>query len=464
MPDKIFQTDWLASSPVFYNEKTSRASKNINDVIDWDDIRIHPEGFNNYLEFGYSVFGQTPLENIKFLPHSTRLTISDDGGMKIEKLPDAAEKFIDAETSEEEVLSLISKAVNDWERNVSGEIIIPTSGGLDSRLLNCLVKDKSKIRSFTYGTSANQSLSFETVNAGLLAERLGTKWQRIELENFFDYLGEWDKLFGPSVHAHGMYQMEFYDKIRRLTGNGSAVLSGIIGDAWAGSVNIGPIDSPADLKALGYSHGMNADASASLLESTNGLKEEYFKINAGKLKNEKWRVIEAMRFKITLLSYLFRVPEHYGFKPWSPFLECEIALKMLALPEASKKNRYWQRSYFDRTGVNFEKNIFKDRKNVLNLEMLRKSDLASIDKKVFAGLIKEEYVGWVNSTIANARKNLRRKNFFSWPLSLLYFLPKIHILIANSGIDPYTLKNEENWALCAYQTLKPLENVLFKRK
>jgi len=34
--DIIFETDWLASTPVFYNLKSGRASNNINNVIPLD--------------------------------------------------------------------------------------------------------------------------------------------------------------------------------------------------------------------------------------------------------------------------------------------------------------------------------------------------------------------------------------------------------------------------------------------
>ena len=34
-----FETDWLASKPVFYNEITKKVSYNINDVIDFNNLR-----------------------------------------------------------------------------------------------------------------------------------------------------------------------------------------------------------------------------------------------------------------------------------------------------------------------------------------------------------------------------------------------------------------------------------------
>ena len=69
--DRVWSTDWLASKPVFYNTKTKKVSHNVNDVIDTNDNEFHHSGFNNYLETGDSVFGQTPVINVKFLsPHS----------------------------------------------------------------------------------------------------------------------------------------------------------------------------------------------------------------------------------------------------------------------------------------------------------------------------------------------------------------------------------------------------------
>ena len=54
--EKVFTSDWLNLHPVFYNTKTLDISHNIKDVIDYCDLELDPEGFNNYLDFGYSVF------------------------------------------------------------------------------------------------------------------------------------------------------------------------------------------------------------------------------------------------------------------------------------------------------------------------------------------------------------------------------------------------------------------------
>ncbi|MDD3608051.1 MAG: hypothetical protein PHQ20_04680, partial [Candidatus Moranbacteria bacterium] len=94
MKNKIFKTDWLASRPVFYNEKTLKISYNINDVIDYKNLEFHSEGFNNFLDFGYSVFGQTPIKNVKFLRHSSEIFVKN-GKLKIAKHPDPVIKWFE---------------------------------------------------------------------------------------------------------------------------------------------------------------------------------------------------------------------------------------------------------------------------------------------------------------------------------------------------------------------------------
>lgn len=210
---ETYQTDWLASDPIFYNEKTGAVSKNINEVIDFGNLEFHPEGLNNYLEFGYSVFEQTPIKNIKFLRHSSKLIQYDNGTLGIEYLEDPVIQLLDRSTHEDDILNLLWKTINGWEQSVQGDIVIPTSGGYDSRLLNLLIEDKSRIRSFTYGLSDNQDESFEVVYARQLSKSIGSNCTWITLGNYHNFFDQWDQIYGISTHAHGMYQMEFYTKI-----------------------------------------------------------------------------------------------------------------------------------------------------------------------------------------------------------------------------------------------------------
>ena len=449
---EIFQTDWLASNPVFYHELTGQVSHNINDVIDFANFDFHPEGLNNYLEFGYSVFGQTPIKYVKFLRHSSKLTISRDNKLKIEYLNDPVEDWLGRTSSEDNVFELLSVSVHNWERSVQGEIVIPTSGGYDSRLLNFIVEDKARIRAFTYGISNKQENSFETIYAKFLCKKLGIHWEQIEIGNYHQHLDQWDSLFGISTHAHGMYQLEFYHKILSKVEGNNPLLSGIIGDAWAGSVNISEIVSPLDVLKLGYSHGIKANSKMSCLSSKGELMDEYYLLHKDKLNLSNFRVVESMRFKIILLSYLIRVPKYFGFQPWSPFLISEIALSMLTLPAERRKDRLWQKEVFQKNNLNLEDMGFRvNRHNTLNHQAMRKSPLKPLDAHLLREIIDPTYVEWINRYIP-ARVT-------PWDVFWsIHKIPKVRKVVYIFNLDDRRLK-----AYCAYITLKPLENLIRKR-
>ena len=388
---QVYETDWLASRPIFYNERTGKVSYNINDVIDLADLEFDPEGFNNYLDFGYSVFEQTLIKHVKFLRHSSRLTIHDDGRLEVEYLDDPVEQWLGKTSHEDDVLDRLETTVRRWEESVEGDIIIPTSGGYDSRLLNFLIEDKSRIRSLTYGISENQAESYEVVYAKKLSEVLGTRWEQIELGDFHHYFDDWDRLFGVSTHAHGMYHIEFYRKILAKVGEGRPLLGGIIGDAWAGSVKMLKVNHSGELFILGYTHGLRADPGQSLLKDDGKLREGYFNKMHEKLLHPVRNVVEAMRFKIVLLSYLLIIPETSGFRPWSPFLDPSIALGMATLPPERRKDRLWQCEFFRKHGLDFEAmNLRASHQNTLDWQALRRIPVKPLDTHILRELIKPD--------------------------------------------------------------------------
>ncbi len=95
-------------------------------------------------------------------------------------------------------------------------IILPLSSGYDSRLILAAISEipelKEKLYCFTYGTPG----SVEEVSARLMTNKLGIKWQFIELPCSFlekPFLFEIHDIFGSSMHMHGMYQLEFFTKL-----------------------------------------------------------------------------------------------------------------------------------------------------------------------------------------------------------------------------------------------------------
>ncbi len=449
---KVFETDWLASQPVFYNELTGQVSDNVNNVIDFSNFEFHPEGFNNYLDFGYSVLEQTPIKHVKFLRHSSRLIVDDDGKFEVQYLEDPVKQWIGKTSHEDDVFQVLYTTVQNWEKLVEGEIIIPTSGGYDSRLLNLLIQDKSRIRSFTYGVSQNQAKSFEVVNAKKISEILGTKWEHIVLGDYHRYFDDWDKIFGVSTHAHGMYHIEFYQKILPKIQGNNPLLSGIIGDVWAG-LNINQITSYLEVLILGYNHGLKADSTMSLLKSNQWMIKQYYNYNQDLLKIPIVKVIEAMRFKIILLSYLMTIPKSFGFKPWSPFLIPEIALSMLTLPSKRREKRLWQKEFFQKHGLDLESmNLKASRQNNLNHQAMRFIPVKPLDVNLLREAVLPQYVEWINHYVS--------PKLTLWDLVWsLHKVPKVRKIIYLLN-----MKDKRLQAYSAYLTLKPIENLLHKRQ
>lgn len=456
-----YETDWLASRPVFYNESTNKVSNNINDVIDFANVEFHPEGLNNYLDFGYSVFGQTPVNHVKFLRHSSRLTVHVDGRLEVEHLPDPVEQWMGRTSHEDDVLHHLQTTIQRWEKSVEGEIVVPTSGGYDSRLLNYFIEDKSRIRSFTYGISDDQSASHEVVFARELSELLGTRWEQIELGDYHRYLNDWDRLFGVSTHAHGMYHFEFYTKIRNRLEGESPVLSGVIGDAWAGSVKPLEVNDVSQLSILGYTHGMRADARHSLLKDDAELRSSCFERMHEKIRDPLFNVVEAMRFKMILLSYLIRLPSSLGFHPWSPFLQARIALGMATLPQGRRRDRDWQRDFFAMNGMNLEElGLPVDHHNTLNQVAMDRVPLVPLDDGLLSELVNQQYVQWINRLVC-PRSSFRRRFQRTYP----------RLTRIRGGYRPYQWisawdqkrMSDRLAAYNAYLTLKPVETLLRKR-
>src|ERR1035437_2827551 len=129
----VYESDWLASRPFFYNVKTGAASANINDLIDLENVEFDPEGLKDYLDFGFSVFEHTPVRDVRMLRYSSRLHSGPDG-LRVEHLEGPAYAWLDGKSTVDEVLDLTRAKVDEAVAAARGDVVVPTSGGLDSRL------------------------------------------------------------------------------------------------------------------------------------------------------------------------------------------------------------------------------------------------------------------------------------------------------------------------------------------
>lgn len=445
--------NWVGFGTVFYNEKTGAFSRSIENVIDYANLEIDLTGLAAYLDYGYAVFGRTPVKHVKYLLPNETLQVQD-GKIKITEQEDSIVDAFGKRSREEDVLDMIAEKVNVWAGSFEEDILIPTSGGFDSRLMNIMLREPKRIRAYTYGTSFKQDCSREVVYAQALSERLGTHWQRIDLGKFNSYIPEWYSLYGVSVAASGTYHMEFYERISEMENQRKLyLLSGIIGDAWAGAVAIPEVTTPERYVKLGHTHGMSADAAQAMaIGYQDELVEPLFEKQKELLLMPEYRLLTTMRTKMMMLQFLITLPAHYGFDGYSPFLEKDIAMAMLNLAPERRANRQWQRDFFRKHHLLFEEEKYHyTYQNSLNYYALLHQPLAPLNVSVLREVIRPAYLEWINMMLSNIS---RRERIFQ----TLMHTPKV-----KEGLKLLGFKNRLLQAYFAYITIKPIEIMLLKR-
>ena len=444
----IIENDWLGSIPIFYNKKENIISTLSNLCL--KDKTIHNEGLSNFCEFGYSVFEQTMFKDVRFMRYYSRLIVSENIEIEYKKDPVLDKSFLESSSSEDEAINLMQEYISDIESKIDGDIVLPTSGGYDSRILNYFIKDKARIRSFTYGISKDQSQSDEVIHAKKISEIYNTQWEQIELKEFHKYMDEWAGAYGFSTHLHGMYHIEFYTKIlQKYKFDKPTFLSGIFGDIWAGSVKYKNINSYQDIINLGYTHGMNLDLKFLQLNNDNTIKKQVFLENKGHLQNDKIKAVFTIRMKLMLISYLTQIPEYFAMPVWTPFLNFDIVKATLNISDERRKNRIWQKEFFEKVGLNLEDmNLKSVKSNKLDYEIGQNANLEKIDINLMKNYIDEKRLIELNKILSGMSIFERIKN------QLLY-VRKVGGVLRLLGF-----KNEFLNALHEYYVIKAIEKGL----
>ena len=442
------ENDWLGSIPVFYNSKENIVSTLSNFCL--KDKTIDNDGLSNFCEFGYSVFEQTIFKEVKFMRYYSKLIISDtiDIEYKDDLVLDTS--FIEKPSNEDDAIGLMQEYISNIEDKINGDIVLPTSGGYDSRILNYFVKDKSRIRSFTYGISKDQSQSDEVIHAKKISEIYDTKWEQIELKKFHGYIDKWVEVYGFSTHLHGMYHIEFYTKILEKCGTSKpSFLSGIIGDAWAELDKFKDIEKYQDIINLGYTHGMSLDLKYLTKSSKDKLKKQFFEKHKKYLVNDKIKSVFAMRTKLMLISYLTQIPEYFGMPVWTPFLNFDIVKSTLNISDEKRKNRIWERDFFKKVGLNLEgMNLKSTKSNKLDYEIAQHAKLEKIDVEIMKNYIDVKRLLEINKTLSSITAFEKIRN-------LLLYTPKIGGALKRLGFKHKYLK-----ALYDYYVIKAIEKGL----
>jgi hypothetical protein len=347
----IHETNWLGTNSIFYNLETGITGSRINDVINGDSASLDNNGFVNYLNYGFSVFGTTAIKDVRFTLPNTKLIRTQAGKLELEQVQDPTLSYLGKSTQETEVLEKLELWMTEFHSSCRAQrrdVVLPLSGGLDSRMLAYFSRASNNVHTFSYGTTINQSRCKEVIIGATVAKKANLNWEQIELGKFHNYLTEVNQVYGPTTHAHSMYHFEFYSKIKQRLPKpqNSIVLSGIYGDVWAGSWHFENISNPSNLRELAVTHGMKASRMIIDLDNEATPQEEkFFEENKELLRDPLFRVITAARFKAILLRHLLDTPAALGFQTASPFLDLDTAIGMLTIKPDRRVNRQWQTDF-----------------------------------------------------------------------------------------------------------------------
>lgn len=446
----IGENGWLGTRPIFYHEKTGAASEDIHSVIDLRTLEFDADGLRDYLDFGYCVFGRTPIRHVRYAAHCTRLLRDSAGGIHEERRPDPTLPWDAIKTQPVDVIDQLRSAVRRWERTTEKGIVLPLSGGFDSRFLASFLEHSTPVRAFTYGISDDPERSTEVTIARQVAQRLKIRWEQIQFRNFHVYLDPWDDLFGPATHAHGMYHFDFFSQIAERLGGPFPLLSGVVGDAWAGSIAPVAISSAADLSSLGYTHGLHARQLVPHIHGDGRWRTLFWQHNRDKLTHPKFQIVEIIRLKMMLLRYLLRLPVALGFEPWSPFTDCAFSMSMVCLPEELRRDRKWQRDYFEASGLNPSDHT-GSRQNSLDLRTTERFPPPPLDVSRLAELFDRRAIDAINRVVCR-------------PSCIEHFGGWMQTFPRGAGVArKLRMSNPIASAYAAYLTLRPLDQLLARR-
>jgi len=467
MSEVVYEAPWLELEPMFYNVRTGAVDRDVSAVIDLPEVEIDPEGLSYYLDVGYSILGRTPVRGVRFVDAGMRLVRDEDGRLSVEPGPDARMSLEPGVSTVADVLELMRDAVADVVDDGDTPIVVPTSGGKDSTILNVMLRElgvTDRVRAFSFGTSDEQTSSTEVVRARRVAREVGVPWEHVELGEQHRFMDTWYDWFGPVVEAHGMYQIEFYRKVRGrlgpdVMGKRPLVLSGALGDWMAGTDPLSgtltrPWERPEDVVPFFTHLPERATSEASRLPFTREAAHEFFEANRA-IGEDPWRrSLERARRRTMLLRYLLQVPRKLGFAAAAPLIDRRLATTTLRLPLELRYEWRWERAFLAELGLGPDGEADGDPMNTLDVQALHRVPLRPLDVDVLRECIRPDYVRWVNRNVGR----LGRIWEAYWRLEWKRGFRRASEWLRNRGVESRQLP-----AYYAYLILWPLERLLRAR-
>jgi len=379
--------DRVRSIPLFYGQRGNDFF--LSDSAEWirqqvGNTEIDPLAREEFLLTGYVTGLDTLFLDVKQLQAGEALSVQDDGeklNVKTIRYYQYIHKY-DAQNklSMEELMEkhdqVLLRVFNRLIKIADGRpIVIPLSGGYDSRLIVLMLKrlGYKNIITFSYGRPGNK----ESEVSRKVAESLGLRWEFVEYSN--ELWHEWyhsDEYNRYAIFADGLASLPHIQdwpavwqlKNNKIIPNDSIFVPGHSADLLAGSrsksvpglyVNRA-IDIPQTIAAILKYHYSLFDWTKRRYE-LEPLFIEKIKQTLGCLEQfpdgasafESWDIAERQsKFIINSL----RVYEFWGYNWWMPFWDYEYMKFWCSVPleyriDKSFYNEYVERLYMEMANV-----------------------------------------------------------------------------------------------------------------
>ena len=403
--DKIFcAVDRTRTFPLFYAQKDnnlyiSDSVEKLSNKIGKKFIELNEKEF---LTTGYVTGNETLLENIYQLEAGNYLVYDKNKKELIIKeyfnyvtnhvKKDSFEKL------ETEFLNILEKVAKRLIRFADGrQIVVPLSGGYDSRLIVSLLKkyEYDNVFCFTYGKKD----SFEVDISKKVAQKLDYKWHFVEynekniecdfgkkdyFKNYIDYSFN----FVSSSHIQDFFAVK-YLKENNLIEKDAVFVPGHTGDFTSGGhiLNCDYEDNKKQIISdiIKKHYNLNFEINANIFKEK--IKKNIDYKGFGYSIYENWELKERQSKFIINAN---RVYGYFGYKHSLPLWDKEMIEFFKVLPLEHKKGQiFYEKVIFSYFFKNYEIDFHKNRKTLVISKIKRFIPLSI--KKIYKKVINKKF-------------------------------------------------------------------------
>jgi hypothetical protein len=348
------RTDWLGSFPCYIDDINSEIASHWS-MLDIDSRESDNIGSYILKTYSYIPTQRTLKQGVRRMLSNQTLLWSSSGISINSTNADLTLK------PRGKISEIIQCTTESLKRDClkKSQIIIPLSGGYDSRFLASIVKQKlhKKFSSFTYSLLGYRNDCYESKVSKVVAQKLSSPWSSFDLTGYSIYEKTITDWAGGFTHINGDYYEMFAEQVLREYGENqrqeSLVISGIVGDLWCGKVKAN-FSSNIKIENLLYNHGsclykwMLSENEIKIRTKAESELKLFF---SERIYSNETFLLELVRAKVGLLSFLCYSFERRGLPCSAPFLEKKVVEAVLSLDKEERLLRKWQDNYFESIGI-----------------------------------------------------------------------------------------------------------------